>query len=278
MCRLWRGDRAKGLRGQIAHLSRPLMKPLVGITTYLVSDEELQGHRPRGVAGQDMMMSNLDYSRSLLDAGAIPVALPVVSSLTEVGELVARLDALLLAGGEDLDPALFGREAEPGLGPVSERRDRYEWALLAAALARGIPVLGICRGLQLLNVFFGGTLHQDLASSFPSQVPHHSAHRGREALVHEVTLAEGSFLHHAYGCRHLWVNSLHHQGIETLAPPLREVASSWDGLVEGVAHATIANVFAVQWHPEMMTERHLLQRELFRYFVARVRESSAGKG
>lgn len=244
------------------------MKPLIGISTYFVADQELDGHRVRGTKGQDMLMSNLDYPRSINEVGGLPVALPTLSAPEAAAELVARLDGLLLAGGEDLAPALFRQEARPGLGAVIERRDRFEYALLKAALAKGIPILGICRGLQLLNVYFGGTLHQDLATYFSTEIPHASAALGREALVHEVLLPEGTFLHQCYGTDTLWVNSLHHQGVAILAQDLLPAATSRDGLVEGFQHRSHQNVIAVQWHPEMMTERYPLHQKLFRFFIA----------
>jgi hypothetical protein len=119
-------------------LSSMTKKPLIGITTYFVTDQELTGRRVRGTVGQDMVMSNLDYSRSIDQAGGIPVALPSLESPRAATDLVQHLDGLLLAGGEDIAPALFQQSPQPGLGAVIERRDRYEWALLAAALAKGI--------------------------------------------------------------------------------------------------------------------------------------------
>lgn len=247
------------------------MRPLIGVSSYYVGHQELREHRLRGVFGQDMLMSNLDYARSIDEAGGIAVALPVLAAPGPAAELIGRLDGLLLAGGEDLAPELFGEKAAPGLGLVSQQRDRYEWALLTAALARGIPILGICRGLQLLNVYFGGTLHQDLATSHGQAIPHASAHLGREALVHEVELHPASLVHQAYEVASLPVNSLHHQGVARLAEPLRATARSADGLVEGVEHRTAKEVYAVQWHPEMMRERYPLHRRLFQLFVGQAR-------
>jgi putative glutamine amidotransferase len=248
------------------------MKPLIGITTYFVADEELIGRRVRGTRGQDMLMSNLDYARSVHEGGGIPVALPTLGDLKAAEDLIERVDGLLLAGGEDLAPALFRQEAQPGLGVVIERRDRYEWALLEAALVKGIPVLGICRGFQLLNVYFGGTLHQDLAAYYNPEIAHNSSILGREALVHEVLLTEGTMLSSCYGVKTLWVNSLHHQGVDVLAAALVPAALSGEGLVEGFQHRTIGNVFGVQWHPEMLTERYAVHRNLFRYFVEKAEE------
>lgn len=212
-------------------------------------------------------MSNLDYSRSVHEVGGIPVALPTLADPRAAVDLIQRLDGLLLAGGEDLAPALFRQEVQPGLGMVIEKRDRYEWSLLQAALARGIPILGICRGFQLLNVYFGGTLYQDLPSYYNTEVPHHSPHLGREALVHEVRLKEGTYLRQCYGVENLWVNSLHHQGVAILAPDLLASAVSHEGLVEGFQHRTAPWIVGVQWHPEMMTERYIIHHNLFRGFI-----------
>ena len=242
-------------------------KPLIGITTYFVSAQELTDRRVRGTIGQDMVMSNLDYSRSIEQAGGLPVALPTLDNPGAAADLVQRLDGLLLAGGEDLAPALFLQEPLPGLGLVVERRDRFEWALIAAALSKGIPIFGICRGFQLLNVYFGGSLYQDLATYYNREVPHFSAHLGREALVHEVDLEGGSLLRQCYEEARIWVNSLHHQGIEVLAGDLQPTARSLEGLVEGFQHRSASQVFGVQWHPEMMTEAHALHRRIFHCFV-----------
>jgi putative glutamine amidotransferase len=243
------------------------MKPLIGITTYFVTDDELKDRRVRGAAGQDMVMSNLDYSRSVYETGGIPAPLPVLSDTDAASDIVERLDGLLLAGGEDISPNFFGHEEQPGLGIISLKRDQYEWALLTAALKKGIPVLGICRGFQFLNVYFGGTLCQDLALHHSSDIPHASASLGREALVHEVLITEGSFLMKCYGVDTLWVNSLHHQGVNILADDLIPVAKSRDGLIEGFQHRTLQNLFGVQWHPEMMTERYKIHQNLFRFFI-----------
>jgi len=243
-------------------------KPLIGVSSYYVADSELEGHRLRGTRGQDMLMSNLDYARSISEAGGVPVALPVLDDLEAAAELVDYLDGLLLAGGEDVDPCHYRQDPLPALGRVSHQRDRYEWALLDAALAKGIAIFGVCRGLQLLNVYFGGTLHQDLASSYSDQVPHASAHLGREALVHEVHFPVTSFLRKCFEKETIWVNSLHHQGTDRLAVDLAVAALSPDGLVEAVQHRTKENLFAVQWHPEMMTGRYPLQRRLFHLFIA----------
>jgi putative glutamine amidotransferase len=243
-------------------------KPLIGVSSYFVADSELDGHRLRGTRGQDMLMSNLDYARSISEAGGVPVALPVLEDLEAAGEVVDHLDGLLLAGGEDVEPCHYHQDPLPGLGRVSSQRDRFEWALLDAALAKGIAIFGVCRGLQLLNVYFGGTLHQDLASSYSAQVGHASAHLGREALVHEVHFPDQSFLRQCFEKETIWVNSLHHQGADRLAVGLAVAALSPDGLVEAVQHRTRENLFAVQWHPEMMTGKYPLQRRLFHLFIA----------
>lgn len=216
-------------------------------------------------------MSNLDYSRSVYEGGGTPVALPTMADPRAATDLVQHLDGLLLAGGEDLAPTFFGKNAQPGLGSVIEQRDRHEWALLEAALKKDIPILGICRGFQLLNVYFGGTLYQDLTTYFSAEIPHFSAHLGREALVHEVSLPADTFLRKCYGAANLWVNSLHHQGIETLAPELLSAARSGDGLVEGFQHRAARCILGVQWHPEMMTERYVIHQNLFRFFVEMAR-------
>ncbi|TCK26206.1 gamma-glutamyl-gamma-aminobutyrate hydrolase family protein [Pseudonocardia endophytica] len=175
------------------------------------------------------------YADRLADAGALPLHIPVRA---DPGEVVARLDALVLTGGSDVDPDLYGASPRPGAAH-DRGRDLREMALLAAALERGIPVLAICRGLQLLNVHFGGTLVQHL--------DHHPL--GRDG-AHDVTFLPGSVLHSVYGTT-VPVNSLHHQSVDVVGNGLVAVGHAPDGVVEA-AELPGRDVVGVQWHPEQL--------------------------
>jgi putative glutamine amidotransferase len=174
-------------------------------------------------------------------------------------------DGLLLCGGEDVDPELYGASRKDRLGPVNRRRDEQELSLIARARRNRVPIFGICRGLQVLNVAFGGTLVQDISSERPSSVEH-SVKSPRDARAHAVRAEPGTFLARLGKFR---VNSRHHQGIDRLGSGLRPAAHSPDGLIEAVEARGSAPVFAVQWHPENFAEDEVA-KFLFQKFRARV--------
>ena len=211
---------------------------------------------------------NVAYARSVLAAGGVPLIVSPLVGPSYAARALDGLDALLLTGGEDLHPAWYGAEPSPHLYPPSRERDLFELALFAAARQRELPILGICRGIQLVNVALGGTLFQDLPSERPGPV-HHDPGGARESRSHAVRLAEGSRAAQALGTTQLSVNSFHHQAVDRLAGGL--VASGWseDGLVEAVESAAGTPwLLAVQWHPEeMYADRTAPERGLFRALV-----------
>jgi putative glutamine amidotransferase len=186
-----------------------------------------------------------DYGQAVLLGGASAVVVPAAPDADHEA-VVSRLDGLLLTGGGDVDPARYGAAADPATVAVDPVRDEAELALLAAALDRGIPVLALCRGCQLLNVHFGGTLHQDLpAGSRHVRRPPEP----RDHLAHEVAVEPGSRLEALVGTRTLEVNSRHHQAVDRVGGPLRAVGWAPDGVVEAVEVPGLP-VLGVQWHPE----------------------------
>jgi putative glutamine amidotransferase len=190
------------------------------------------------------------YADAVTAAGGLPLLLarprPQLAP-----EVVATIDGLLLTGGSDVGPENYGCAAQPETAGVDAERDRAELALVKAALARGLPILGICRGAQLLNVALGGSLVQHLAHH--SELAHDQWDRRHEE-VHQVRVGPGSVLAGALGRLGLPVNSAHHQGVDRLAEGLTAVAWAEDGLVEGFEDGT-NNLLAVQWHPELLTDR-----------------------
>ena len=195
---------------------------------------------------------NAAYVRAVAQGGGVPL---ILSQLMGDGNTARALDGcegLVLTGGEDIDPSHYGAEPSAALGSVDAERDRFELALFAAARSAGLPILGICRGIQLINVALGGTLYQDLPSERPGPVDHNPG-AARNARTHHVCLAPGSRAAHALGVDRLVPNSFHHQAIRDLAPTL--VASGWsdDGVIEAVeTRADDGWLLAVQWHPEEM--------------------------
>lgn len=187
-----------------------------------------------------------DYLRHVLQAGALPIILPPLGE--SYVSVLDRLDGLVLTGGEDVDPSHYAQPPSPELGEVDPRRDALELSLVKEAVRRGMPVLGICRGAQVLNVALGGTLIQDLPSEKPGPIAHIQETAFQEAS-HGVVLEAGSRLAAIAGAEKLEVNSYHHQAISTVAPGLRAVAWASDGVVEAVEGQDDFLV-GVQWHPE----------------------------
>ncbi|GAB4285194.1 MAG: gamma-glutamyl-gamma-aminobutyrate hydrolase family protein [Deferrisomatales bacterium] len=248
-------------------------RPLIGITTYWVRAEELGPARRWGRPEQPMVMSTADYARCVAAVGGVPVLLPLVEEPAIPDLYVARCDGLLFAGGADLDPHTYGGDRSRVARFLPER-DAFELALLRAALERSVPVLGICRGLQLINVALGGTLHHDLREAGVTPHPHFTPCLPMTEPTHRVHLAEGSALRAAYGCGEVWVNSFHHQGVEALGSGLQPVGRGDDGTVEAVEHPAYPLVCGVQWHPEMMAAAHPGQLAPFRLLV----ETAAAPG
>jgi putative glutamine amidotransferase len=202
--------------------------------------------------GADRTGVNAAYLRALLAAGGVPLVLSPLMGTSMAARALDGVDGLMLTGGEDLDPTWYGAEPSPYLDPPSRERDLFELALFAIARQRRLPILGICRGIQLVNVGLGGTLFQDLPSERPGPVEHR-APGPRDLRTHEVRLHPGSRAAQALGRARVRVNSSHHQAIKALAPGL--VASGWtdDDLIEAAeSPADGPWLLAVQWHPEEM--------------------------
>jgi len=208
----------------------------------------------RMVDGRERVTLNTAYVRALEIAGLVPLAVPTMVAADRAAAALAAVRGLVLTGGEDVAPDRYGATPHPRLGDVDPVRDAAELALIAAARSRRLPILAICRGIQILNVALGGTLYQDLDSERPSLVPHSD-----ETTQHAVRVAAGSLLERTLGMRSATVNSRHHQAIRDLAPCLKAVAWADDGVIEAAepADANAAWMVAVQWHPEDLTERAL---------------------
>jgi putative glutamine amidotransferase len=217
----------------------------------------------------DRASVNAAYVHAVVNAGGVPLILSQLLGPGHVPRALDGCDGLLLSGGEDVDPARYGARPSRALGPVDGARDAFELALFQVARERSLPVLGICRGIQLINVAMGGTLWQDLPSERPGPVNHDPGGR-RDGRSHAVRLAPGSRAARAVGAATLVPNSFHHQGIRDLAPGL--IASGWadDGLVEAVETPDDDSwLLAVQWHPEEMhADAGAPERGLFAALVA----------
>jgi putative glutamine amidotransferase len=234
--------------------------PLIGVPCGLQHAAGRQGAASHGMGDP--------YVRALAGAGAMPILIPLVENEAGLRCAYHRLDGLLLAGGGDVDPTLYGESRHPATKYVTPERDRVEIALTRWALADAMPILAICRGIQVLNVAAGGTLYQDIADQLPGALKHdyHSDYP-RSLTPHTVSLTPGSRLASLLIDPVTSVNSLHHQGIRHLAPGLSASAHSPDGLIEGVEHAEHPFALGVQWHPEELVGHDSRMRRLFEAFV-----------
>jgi putative glutamine amidotransferase len=215
---------------------------------------------------------NNAYVHALENAGLVPVVVPPLTSNESVHAILSRVDGLLLTGGEDVEPSLYGQPRSPNCGEPNVQRDHTEIALVKAARDLRLPVLAICRGPQLLNVALGGTLIQDIPAEIANALPH-NARDDRAARVHKVSIDEGSKLADAIGETNITVNSLHHQSVRDVAPGLRASAKAPDGVVEGIeSRDDDWWAVGVQWHPEEMSDSpEPWDRGIFRAFADRIR-------
>lgn len=233
------------------------MKPLIGLT-------------PIVDAARDSLWMLPGYMQGLEAAGGIGMMLPLTDDAAVLKDIVDRVDGILLTGGNDVAPALYGEEKETFCGENDPLRDRMETRLIELALQADKPVFGICRGLQILNVVLGGTLYQDLKTQTGTDQPH-SMDKPYDRTVHEVNILPDTPLAELYGPGPLAVNSRHHQGIKGLAPALSAQAVAPDGLIEAVYLPEYRFVQAVQWHPEHRWQAAESQ-SILRAFVEACRE------
>lgn len=206
------------------------------------------------------------YTDLLLKLGAAPFILPLGYKDEELEALAKGFDGLLLCGGDDLNPALYGEAEHEKLGPYEDRRDRQERLLFEAACRLGMPVFGVCRGLQLINVCLGGTLYQDLPSQKPSEVEHHMD-EPYDRAEHEVKLTERGLFAELLGRTSLGVNSCHHQAIRTLGRDLEVLAEAPDGIAEAIRGTSHPYLVAVQWHPEFSYKKDCHSERILQSFV-----------
>lgn len=235
------------------------MRPLIGVTGSLLQEPPQR----------DWVYTPSDYFRAVQDAGGIPMLLPLLESGQEASDVLDRVDGLLLSGGVDMDPVHFGEDPHQRLGSISPERDASELALIREALRRDMPVLGICRGHQVLAVAAGGTLIQDLPAQLPGTLKHQQE-APRWHPSHSVTARPGTRTAELLGTA-FRVNSFHHQAVRSVPADWVVSAVAPDGVIEAIEHPGSRFVLSVQWHPESFTGRHYHFKGLFEAFLAACR-------
>ena len=216
--------------------------------------------------GKEQLCLNQDYITTIAQAGGVPLIIPIVKEGGIIDSQLDAIDGILLSGGQDVSPHHYHEEPIRQLGELCPERDEFEIHLIQKALKRNIPLLAICRGMQILNVALGGSLFQDIPHQTSSPLQHSQLAKGHFA-GHSVELIQGSLLHKILNEPRITVNSFHHQAINKLAPNLQINAKAPDGMIEGVEMATAQWVIGVQWHPERMVDHHPVMMRLFQAFV-----------
>ena len=218
-------------------------KPLIGITTDLKEDHN---------------SIEESYSKSVIKYGGLPILIPTSNSKTHLDGIVNRIDGLLLPGSRDMDPKYYNEQPHPKLKEMSLERTETEFYVTEKAIEQNIPVFGICGGMQFLNVFFGGSLYQDIEALIENPLNH------EKGAVHEVEINQGSSLSKNLNQKKFNVKSYHHQAVNMLGENLKINAKSPDGIVEGIEHSDLP-VLGIQWHPEL--EETELSKQIFESFL-----------
>lgn len=232
-----------------------MSKPLIGITTGRQVDKVTTLRVPD------------TYVSAVLRAGGLPLLIPVGTPDRDLNDLRSHLDGLLLTGGADVEPARFGGILHEKVYGVDPERDNLEFGLVRLAVRTQWPFLGICRGIQVINAALGGTLYTHIADQLPDALDHeHDPEKPYDYLAHPVVIQTNSLLGRIMGVSEVETNSLHHQGIEKIAPVLTPIAWTPDKLVEGIEITEHPFALGVQWHPEWMPEYSLMQA-IFRAFI-----------
>ncbi len=229
------------------------MRPTIGISTSELRTPDRVSPMPEGEPARREMALGLIYVDAVFQAGGLPVVLPPLTPGL-APSLLDAIDGLCIPGGPDIHPGLYGHAPHPMLGPTEAELDTFELALVSGALERGMPVLGICRGAQMINVAAGGTLHQHLPACIDDALGHRQE-SDMAHVSHPLRVARGSRLADALGADAIEVNSLHHQAVDRLGDGLVAVAWAPDGVIEAVEGGGEAFLLGVQWHAEGLMER-----------------------
>lgn len=243
-----------------------MLKPIIGIQVQKLPDQNFYRLNPK-------------YTDAIFAGGGIPIMLPLLAAPEYVEAVWPLLDGLVLSGCySDLDPKLYGETPHANLGPVSAARDQFDWLLLQRAHEERMPIFGICRGFQTLNVFRGGKLIQDLPSQQPSHINHDPDEDPDKPFAHTVRLAPGTLLNHTQQETQKAVNSLHHQALREPGRGLLPIAWAEDGIIEAVQSENPGKhyVLGVQWHPERTHAQDAFSLQLFKDFVRAVMARKRG--
>lgn len=235
-----------------------MRQPVIGITTFI---------------SEKGLTLPTTYIDAINDTEGVPMVLAKTLDAGKVKAQIDSIDALLLTGGNDIEPALFNEEPHRALGEIEPGRDEYESSLIERAVEKGIPVLGICRGAQILNIQQGGTMYQDIYNQIDEELNQHTQKAARNYLAHTVNIKEGSLLHEITGETSIRTNTFHHQANKEVPDHFIISATSPDGVVEAVESTMHEFVLGLQWHPEGTYFNDAPSKKIFHAFVEAAKHS-----
>lgn len=253
------------------------MKPLILITSYHVGKDEINEKKVRGKEEQDISICTWDYINAVMLSGGVPLVMPNIEGEENIDAYVRLADGILFSGGEDVHPKYFNERINADNLKICDRRDSFEMKLVENVLPLGIPLLGICRGMQLLNIAAGGNIYQDIGAQYQTVMKHSNPDSGKADIIHKVRVVEDTTLCDLYGGGMKGVNSFHHQAVKDLAPVFKASAYSEDGLVEAYEMEGDRFLIGVQWHPEMLFEKHPEELRIFESFIESAKEYMSEK-
>lgn len=251
------------------------MGKIIGITTMKSKSEAIKKYKLDHLEGIDLINVSSDYSDAISDHGGVPLLIPILETFDgeKIKNIIESIDGLLLTGGEDIHPKFYQTGQTSDVIKVHElmkrdpNRDSFELALLKEAFNRNIPILGICRGLQMINVYFGGTLLSDIETSIKSKINHLASLEDKTQLIHHVNFKKGSLLNEIYQREDLLVNSFHHQCVNQIANGFEVIAESKDQVIEGIIYNGPEWIVGIQWHPEMLYKKYEVHGKIFKAFI-----------
>lgn len=244
-------------------LTSPSRRVTIGVSSSEFRPAATDRIVPMGDPAREDFVISVEYLRGILLSGGMPLVIPPIMP-GAIDQILGKIDALFISGGPDIDPSLYHRERNEQVGPTNLMTDTFQLGLLREADLRGIPILTVCRGTQLLNIMRGGSLHQHIPDDFPDSTVNHAQEEGGAFATHPVTIAKDSLIHRALEREETMVNSFHHQSIDQLGTNLEAVAWAPDGVIEGIQATDRDFMVGMQWHAESQTRQDDKQERLFR--------------
>lgn len=231
-----------------------MKKLFIGIVSLIFVAQSLMAQPIIGVSANHSTSSAtapLTYVNAIKNSGGVPLVIPMTTDTTQINAILNTITGLVMTGGADVNPLKFyGEEPHPRMGEITPERDDFDYMLIKMAIKKGIPVLGICRGMQMLNVALGGTLIQDIPSQVKGSMVDHRQEAPSSEATHSITIQKGSLLYNILKTEKTAVNTFHHQAVKKVAPSLKVIAVAKDGVVEAIEGTGDMRVLGLQFHPE----------------------------